>query len=453
VVLIREFSSEKRINGVNEMQVRVLALALLALYLSSIFVPGFIAGALSVKDVRSSKGLKRFLNKKVWVIGIFVRDPVPLLATDLKVVLVDRPMLKEEYLPLVGRKVKELNPDKFGGAKMLVFGLLRRPTHNDPPYCREEPAVLEVVSFKVLKPMKPPYSPKRYPSTFWMSFWKWFCKLHPKWCRLLMPARYAVLISGGYNEANNHIRYWNDLEFMYLILRKRYGYLDKNIYIFYANGVNPDPRNVRANFYSATITNLRRVFSQLRAKTKSTDTIFIFLNNHGTGYHSSTRVNYYGRRDRSGEERDGYDEGLCLWHSIIYDDEFARLLSDIRGKMIIVMKQCFSGGFIKELSGPRRIVISSCGENEFSWGRSDGNYGEFTFHFMAAVNGRDPYRRAVNADSNRDGKISMVEAFNYARRHDSRPEIPHYDDNGDRRPHTGNMPRGGDGRLGSATTL
>jgi len=59
----------------------------------------------------------------------------------------------------------------------------------------------------------------------------------------------------------------------------------------------------------------------------------------------------------------------------------------------------------------------------------------------------------VNADANGDGAVSILEAYNFARAHDSRPETPWYKDNGIAPPHSGAMPAGGDGALGAATFL
>jgi hypothetical protein len=76
-----------------------------------------------------------------------------------------------------------------------------------------------------------------------------------------------------------------------------------------------------------------------------------------------------------------------------------------------------------------------------------GSYGEFSYHFMKAVN------MEVPADANSNGFVSMSEAFNYASAQDSRPETPLYDDNGDGIGHSGPVPSGGDGTLGAVTYL
>ena len=61
--------------------------------------------------------------------------------------------------------------------------------------------------------------------------------------------------------------------------------------------------------------------------------------------------------------------------------------------------------------------------------------------------------QAVDADADDDGKVSIVEAFNYARSMNSRPETPWYEDSGDGIPRSGAMPAQGEGGLGSDTWL
>lgn len=124
--------------------------------------------------------------------------------------------------------------------------------------------------------------------------------------------------------------------------------------------------------------------------------------------------------------------------------------------MIIVMEQCFSGGLIADLAQgeTNRIIMSAAGEYEFSWAMEPSfNYDEFSYHFTSAINGNNPNGKAVKADTNKDGVVSMLEAFNYARDKDSSSETPWYEDDGDGTPHSGSMPTGGDGTLGGNITL
>jgi hypothetical protein len=239
--------------------------------------------------------------------------------------------------------------------------------------------------------------------------------------------------------------------------------------------------------YSATQTNLQTVFNLLRKNSTEKDFVFIFTTNHGGGfykagyqYFGTTYYDLGGRFDANGDEgaadilvekdynldlnSDGdkldqvsWDEELCSWGGSIFDDDIRNMVANIKYKrMVIVMEQCFSGGLIRDIGAGRNnmVIMSAAGEYEFSWAMPPSyNYDEFSYHFTCAINGADPNGNKVNADTNKDKKISMVEAFNYARANDTRSETPWYEDSGDGTPHSGKMPASGEGTLGSKTFL
>jgi hypothetical protein len=115
-------------------------------------------------------------------------------------------------------------------------------------------------------------------------------------------------------------------------------------------------------------------------------------------------------------------------------------------RILITMEQCFSGSFIPSLTAARRTVMTACSATESSWARAGLVYDEFTFWYFAALTGSKPDGTgAVNADTNGDGKISIVEAYNFARSHDGASETPYFEDDGVAPGHSGAMPAGGDG--------
>lgn len=292
----------------------------------------------------------------------------------------------------------------------------------------------------------------------------------------LAPTKYAVLIIGGGNEANNHLRYWNDLKTMYAILKSR-GYDKSHITVIYANGVARD-NSVPVDF-SASKANINTVFKNLGEKIGGLDDLYVMINDHGGGFLAQSSGgygpgSYGGILDTSNSIGTGWSEKtynldlnydgdkndtvyfhntVSLWGELMTDTEFAAALDQVKNYKteMIQMKQCFSGGFTRALRGPKRVVMSSAGPNELSWAHSSGNYGEFTYHYFTALTGKVPDGdTTANADANGDGKISMLEAWNYARTKDSKPETGWYADT-DSTPATGNMPGGGQGVLGGKT--
>lgn len=142
------------------------------------------------------------------------------------------------------------------------------------------------------------------------------------------------------------------------------------------------------------------------------------------------------------------DESIYLAAGEIYDDELAELVGRLSvAKVTVVALPCFSGGLIEDLTAPNRVICTATIEEAVSWGDA------FIRGFVAALHGRNEYGSPVNADTNGNGHISMLEAFNYAAGSDYYDEIPQYDDNGDGISHTDPVPAEGDGRLGCRTYL
>jgi hypothetical protein len=293
--------------------------------------------------------------------------------------------------------------------------------------------------------------------------------------------RYAILFGGGIDPANNHLRYWNDLKFMYSTLINSYGYTSGAIAVLYGSGRGND--NDIPVHYSATKANLIKVFDLLKGITTTKDFIFVFTTNHGGGFYKADIASpltssgkFCGRLDSSGDEgtegldekkynqdfnsnggikdKVSWDEELCAWKESIYDDDLTLLLTNLKcDRMVIVLEQCFSGGLIRDMAGKNRIIMSAAGEFEPSWGMEELPYDEFCYHFTCAIRGEDPSGTAVDADTDNDGAITMVEAFNYARLKDTTTETPWYEDSGDGVSNSGSIPKEGDGALGTTTTL
>lgn len=142
------------------------------------------------------------------------------------------------------------------------------------------------------------------------------------------------------------------------------------------------------------------------------------------------------------------DEAICLYSGNLYDDELAELLNQLSvAKVTIVALPCFSGGIVEDVSSSNRIICTATIEDAVSWGDL------FIRGFVAALHGKNEYGNPVDADTNGNGYISMLEAFNYAAGNDYYDEIPQYDDNGDGLSHTDPVPEGGDGTLGCNTYL
>lgn len=444
-----------------------LIMAILFILFLTIITISYLQELRSSEEIETIGHLKgpewsKYVDKTVVVEGIFVRDPLPMLVTDLDIVIVNTPMPKDQYIMLVGKEAEEIDPKEYGGQKLRVTGIVT-PLEYFENY-RGENVGIELISYEIIERLKRYY------------VWVEPVTILP-YLELRLPyRRYAILFSGGIKKAYNHVRYWNDLKFMYSTLVNKYGYTD--IVILYADGEGLDGQI--PVHYSANQTSLETVFNLLRENSTEEDFVFIFTTNHGGGFLKAGCEIRGGKVDVNGDEPrediileedcnldlndDGdktdqvsWDEELYSWEGSIFDDTFHTLLTNLKyDRMVIVMEQCFGGGLIADMAqrGSNKIIISAAGEYEFSRAMPPSyNYDEFSYHFTSAINGADPKGKKVDADTNGDGKISMVEAFNYAISKDTQLETPWYEDSGDGIPHSGKMPAYGEGVLGGETFL
>ena len=238
---------------------------------------------------------------------------------------------------------------------------------------------------------------------------------------------YALLISGGFNASQNHIRYWNDISFMYQTLNQTYGYPADHITVLMSDGtsttadrhnatvngviktdnspVNLDNKpTTTENIVSATKINLDNTLASFRTGGSkalgSTDSLFIFTTSHG-GIDTVPGVN---------------NSILYLWNKeYINDTEFVSKLPTQCKNITMVMEQCYSGGFVDNFidrytgTTQGRVIATAASSTEPSWGNGFSNaWASGVARIDDRLNPNDA------ADTNGDNHISMAEAFNYA---------------------------------------
>ncbi|HUS99967.1 MAG TPA: C13 family peptidase [Candidatus Thermoplasmatota archaeon] len=238
-------------------------------------------------------------------------------------------------------------------------------------------------------------------------------------------SRWAVLMNGGYDQSNNHVRYWNDLSNIYITLNSVYEIPDENIIVLCSDGLNPavDQSNGQNSntdldgdgdadiMYSCILSNVNMVFANLANNFTGNEKLFVFTTDHGSTV-------------------SGWNVVQNLWnHEVLTDAHFAELLAAFpECEIICTLEPCYSGGFLDNVVvAPGPIVASSaCRHDESSWAMENLIYDEYVFHWTAAVNGEDAFGNPVDADMNEDGFVTMDEAFIYAEAQDTRPESPQY---------------------------
>lgn len=233
---------------------------------------------------------------------------------------------------------------------------------------------------------------------------------------------YAIILSGGINKNANHERYWNDCSFIYQTLVNKYDIPKENIYPIMSDGDDPavDMRCVSGGYKSqsldldfdgideiklaATKTNVKSTLSTLSNKLNKDDHLFIFVIDHG------------------GTDDYNTNSYVCLWdYENLYDYELATMLEPFTAKYVnvnVVLGQCFSGGFNDNLKKVGCVVASASTGSESSWSCSDIPYDEFVYHWICAVNEATPNKTSIKSDTDKNGRVTMEEAFNYAKVHD-----------------------------------
>ncbi len=239
----------------------------------------------------------------------------------------------------------------------------------------------------------------------------------------------AVIVSGGRSKMFNHERYWNDCAFLYRTLRQECHLAKDHVTLLMADGDAPAADMLRDGAWgfassatdldgdgepdlslAATRQNLDEVFRSLSLTLTPADRLFVFITDHG-------------ERDADGNVR------LWLWDGqSLTPRELADLLGQCRpATMSVLLGQCYAGAFAQELQGEGRVITAACSASQMSWASKERPYDEFVYHWTCAVAQHDERGAPVGSDQDGDGHVTMQEAFDYARQHDSRPETPSLD--------------------------
>ncbi len=159
----------------------------------------------------------------------------------------------------------------------------------------------------------------------------------------------------------------------------------------------------------------------------------------------------------SGLGSNGDNSYLCLLDYVISDEDFSEKFSNVNaGKKVYWMQQCYSGGFIDDLSSDNTVILTSASGTELAWRADDipwyninqwqrdpnpienwENYvvygseneiigtdtvphGEFSFHAMNVVRRETPYGSTyIGPSGYNDYLISMKEVYDYVDTFDS----------------------------------
>ena len=141
-----------------------------------------------------------------------------------------------------------------------------------------------------------------------------------------------------------------------------------------------DPKNIKAR---STRANVEQAFADLAAKAQPADEVVVILIGHGSF--------------------DGKVGAFNLAGPDLNTDDYARLLGALKAQRIVFVNTASSSGaFVQPLAGPGRAIITST--------KTGGEKNEPVFAQFFAEAFKD-----ASADTDRNGRISVAEAFEYAK--------------------------------------
>jgi hypothetical protein len=214
----------------------------------------------------------------------------------------------------------------------------------------------------------------------------------------------VLIVSGVAGEPQYGEEFLKQATTMMDALRTRFGVPDSDI-VYLADNPSRDAARIKA---ASTKENIERELTALGARCKTGDVLFVMLIGHGSGDGTTSKFNVPGPD--------------------ITAADFGRILDGIGGPTIAVVNAASaSGGFIAALSGKNRVIVTATKSD------MERNQTRFANYFVQA------YASDV-ADADKDGRVSVLEAFDYARREVVRAyesenhlltEHAQLDDNGD----------------------
>jgi hypothetical protein len=233
------------------------------------------------------------------------------------------------------------------------------------------------------------------------------------------PNKFAVVISGASGEETYAKQFAQWASTLRHALTERLGFAEDRLQLLTENPA--DDRAARA-----TAAEVRRAFAALQGAVKADSSVFIFLIGHGTYDGKQAKFNLVGPDLPVGEWRE--------------------LIGALNARRVVVLNMASaSGEFVKPLSAAGRIVVTATRSGQ------EQNATHFAEHFIAALDARD-------ADADQNGRVSVLEAFNYAARLTAETytragrlatEHPLIEDSGDGVGHE--RAEGGDGALARTT--
>ena len=203
--------------------------------------------------------------------------------------------------------------------------------------------------------------------------------LLPSAVRRLPSQSRVVIVSGLGGEPKYSAEFAAEANGLATALRDRFGVPEANISWFSEDSVNKSP------FFrgESTKPNVEKAILAIAARAEPSSQFVLVLIGHGAGEGPETRISI------PGPDLDGND--------------FARLLAAFPTQRIALINlTSASGDMIPTVAGQNRVIITA---TKTAFERNESHFGEF---FVQA------FTKGDGADVDKDGRVSLLEAFRYA---------------------------------------
>jgi hypothetical protein len=238
--------------------------------------------------------------------------------------------------------------------------------------------------------------------------------------------RWAILLAGVSGDPGLQMEYLKELRDIRATLAGPLQFRNDQVFVLF-DDVSKDTDLIQ---YQSTRENLGRVCREVGRRAAKDDLVFVLILGHGSYDGSSYKLNLVGPDPTA--------------------QELAAAIYSIPAQYFVVVNTTTcSGASLQALSGKNRAVIVSTRSG------SEKNLTHMGAYFVEAL-------RENNADVDKNGRVSMLEAFNYAARKTEeyysgegnlQTEHAMLDDNGDAQGHPKPGPDNGDGLLARSIYL
>src|SRR5262245_48027627 len=194
------------------------------------------------------------------------------------------------------------------------------------------------------------------------------------------PNKFAVIIAGVGGEPEYSKKFTGQAMRLHEVLVTQLGFDEKNVYLLTetATGGPEDGTSSRR----ATADEVKKAFSSIKSAANADSFLLVVLIGHGQFDNQQAKFNLIGT-DLSAKD-------------------YAGLLGSLPNKRVVFVNCASSSGeFIKPMSGEGRIIITATRSG------NEQNATVFADHFIGGLTDGA-------ADTDKNGRISVIEAFNYA---------------------------------------